>query len=164
MPYDVIIDRLPIFALFDLKGRREDLAKWAPSLPDFPGKPNTMTRTEKTALFFIGPDRWLLRAEIELEDALVRALRPSEAPADISIVTVSDTMTFFRITGPDAGAVVSIGCPLDTHPDTFGPDAVTYSEFFGLRSLILRCDGGFDCAVEQSFGDMVADHLTRAIA
>ena len=144
MPYDVIIDRLPIFALFDLKGRREDLAKWAPSLPDFPGKPNTMTtHRKKPRCSSSGPTAGCCARRSSWEDALVRALRPSEAPADISIVTVSDTMTFFRITGPDAGAVVSIGCPLDTHPDTFGPDAVTYSEFFGLRSLILRCDGGF---------------------
>jgi hypothetical protein len=28
---------------------------------------------------------------------------------------------------------------------------------------VMRCDGGFDLAVEQSFGPMLADYLSRAI-
>jgi sarcosine oxidase subunit gamma len=106
----------------------------------------------------------LLRADIACEDALTTGLRPADAPPDISIVRVSDTLTFFRITGPDAAQVMSIGCPLDLHPDVFLGDAVSYTEFFGLKALVMRCDDGFDCAVEQSFSDMIADYLERATA
>ncbi len=164
MLYDVQIDRLPGFALFDLKGPATDLAAWADVLPAFAKVANTLTRHNGVDLCFTGPNRWILRADIAREDALIAALRPEKAPPKISITRVSDTLTFFRITGPDAAQVMSIGCPLDLHDSVFGPDAVSYSEFFGLKALVMRCEGGFDCAVEQSFGDMVADYLSRATA
>ena len=163
MPYDAEIDRLPICALFDLKGPALALAAWAPDLSAFPDAPNTLTRKGAEVLCATGPNRWLLRADITREEALNSALRPAEAPPEISIVRISDTMTFFRITGPDAGQIMSIGCPLDLHPSVFEPDAVSFTQFFNLRALVLRCEGGFDCAVEQSFGDMVADYLSRAM-
>ena len=164
MPYDATIERLPIFALFDLKGPQDALRDWAPGLPDVPDAPNTLTRAEGRALCHIGRNRWLLRAPLDQEEALLAALRPAEAPPDISIVRVSDTLTFFRIEGPEAARVLSIGCPLDLHVQVFGENAVSYTEVFGLKALVLRSDQGFDCAVEQSFGDMVADYLSRAMA
>lgn len=164
MPYDAQIDRLPPFALYDLKGPADALSAWATDLPDLPAKPNTLTRNGEDALCFTGPNRWLLRAPLVREDTLETALRPADAPPEISIVRVSDTLTFFRITGPDAAQILSIGCPLDIDPTVFEPDAVTYTEFFGVKALVLRCDGGVDCAVEQSFGDMIADYLSRAMA
>ena len=163
MPYDVRIDRLPPFALFDLKGPPEALGDWVAGLPPFPDRPNTLTRAGDAVLCFTGANRWLLRAEPDREAAWQATLRPEDAPPEISIVRVSDTLTFFRITGPDAGSVLSIGCPLDIHEDVFGSDAASFTEFFGLRALVLRCVGGFDCAVEQSFGDMIADYLNRAV-
>jgi len=164
MPYDAKINRMPPFALFDLKGPPADITAWATSLPDFPKTPNTLTRDGDVALCFTGPNRWLLRAPLNRENDLNAALRPTDAPPKISIVRVSDTLTFFRITGPDAAEIISIGCPLDIHPNAFGPDAVSYTEFFGLKALVLRTEGGFDCAVEQSFGDMIDDYLSSAMA
>ena len=165
MPYDVQIDRLPIFALFDLKGPSGALAAWAGgALPTLPGAPNTLSRVEGAVLCHLGPERWLLRADIGAEPGLEAALRPGLAPPEISIVKVSDTLRFFRVTGADAAEVVSIGCPLDLHPRVYGADAVSYTEFFGLKAFVLRCDGGFEVAVEQSFGDMIADYLARAMA
>ena len=164
MSYDATIERLPIFALFDLKGSRETLADWAADLPEFPDAPNTLTRADDRELCHIGRNRWLLRAPLSDEEALLAALRPADAPPEISVVRVSDTLTFFRIEGPDAAEVLSIGCPLDVHADVFGESAVSHTEFFGLKALVLRSDQGFDCAVEQSFGDMIADYLARAMA
>ena len=164
MPYDAKIDRLAPFALFDLKGPQDALAAWAPILSDLPQSPNIFRRDGDAELCHIGPNRWILRAPLDQEDGLEASLRPTESPPEISIVRVSDTLTFFRITGPDAGQVLSIGCPLDIHEQVFGPHAITYTEFFGVKALVLRCDGGFDCAVEQSFGDMIADYLARAMA
>ncbi len=164
MPYDAKFDRLPIFALYDLKGSQDVMVSWAPGLPEFPTAPNRVARMNDVELCHIGINRWLLRAAICEEEKLETILRPSDAPPEISVVRVSDTLRFFRITGPDAAAVLSIGCPLDVHPEVFDDDAVSYTEFFGLKALVLRCDDGFDCAVEQSFGDMVEDYLSRAMA
>ncbi|MFV2054038.1 sarcosine oxidase subunit gamma [Aliiroseovarius sp. YM-037] len=164
MTYDARIERLPIYALFDLKGPQKELNAWCKDRLSFPNDPNTRTRNDSASLCHIGPNRWLLRDALENEAALIDALKPETAPAEISIVRVSDTQTFFRITGPDAAEVMSIGCPLDLHDAVFAPDASSYTEFFGVKALVLRCEDGFECAVEQSYGNMIEDFLTRAMA
>ncbi|MCV6591321.1 MAG: sarcosine oxidase subunit gamma [Silicimonas sp.] len=162
MAYDVEILRLSPFALFDLKGAAEALEDWAPELSGLPGDPNALARNGEVLHCHVGPQHWLLRAPLEEENRLDAALRPNTAPPEISLVRVSDTLTFFRLTGPDAGEVLSIGCPLDLLPGVFGDTAVSFTELFGLKALVLRCAGGFEIAVEQSYGDMIADYLARA--
>jgi sarcosine oxidase subunit gamma len=165
MPYDVTFQRLKMQALYDLKGPQEALLAWASdALPPFPDQPNTKTEGGGVTLMFIGPDHWLLRANLSREDALDAALRPAEAPPEISLVRVSDTLAWFRITGPDAAEVMAVACPMDLHESRFGPDGASFTEAFGLRALVIPCAGGFDLAVEQSFGPMVQDYLTRVIS
>jgi sarcosine oxidase subunit gamma len=165
MPYDVTFKRLETQALHDLKGPREALAAWAgDALPPFPARPNSRTAAGGTTLMFIGPDHWLLRADLSAEKALTTALRPADAPPEISIVHVSDTLAWFRITGPEAAEVMAVACPMDLHTSRFGPDSASFTEAFGLKALVTRCADGFDLAVEQSFGPMVADYLTRVIS
>lgn len=162
MPYDVSFTRLETQALFDLKGPRASVQGWTgDALPPFSDRPNTKSEAGGAALMFIGPDHWLLRADLAQEDRLETALRPAMAPPEISVVRVSDTLAWFRITGPDAAQVMAVACPKDLHETRFGPDAASFTEAFGLRSLVTRCQGGFDLAVEQSFGPMVTDYLTR---
>jgi sarcosine oxidase subunit gamma len=165
MGYDVNIRRQGLSALFDLKGAADQITAWAGThLPPLPGAPNSRSEKDGMQLFFIGPDHWILRAPIAQEDALAGALKPETCPADISIVRVSDTLTFFDLTGPDAAEVMAVACPLDLHPSVFGADSVTYTETFGLKALVQRVEGGFEFAVEQSFGNMVTDFLNRAVA
>ncbi len=165
MPYDVTFTRLETQALFDLKGPHVAVQTWAgETLPAFPERPNSKTGKGSATLMFIGPDHWLLRADPAREEALDAALRPTAAPPEISIVRVSDTLAIFRITGPDAAEVMAVACPLDLHDSRFGPDAASFTEAFGLKALVTRCDGGFDLAVEQSFGPMVQDYLSRIAA
>jgi len=163
MAYNVIIQRQEISALLDLKGKAAAVERYAGAhLPDFPGHPNTLTRKGGITLAYIGRDHWVLRADIDREEDLLAALSPDKAPADISIVQISDTTTFFKIAGPDADQIMSIACPLDLHPRVFGKDSITFSEAFGLRALVQRAEGGFEIGVEQSFGDMIADYLARS--
>ena len=165
MSYDVKINRQGPSALFDLKGERAAVAQWASAgLPAFPAEANRMTTAGDVSLYHIGRNHWLLRADIDREDNLLSALDPGAAPADVSIVQVSDTLTFFDVTGPDAYQIMAIACPLDLHPSVFDETSVTFTEAFGLKALVRRVDDGFEFAVERSFGDMVADYLTRACA
>ena len=165
MSYQVNIKRHGLWALFDLKGQGDQIENWAGgSLPALPDRPNSLTTQGDLELFYIGRDHWILRAPIEREDSLNDALKPEACPAEISIVRISDTLTFFSVTGRDMVDVMAIASPLDLHPSVFPPDCVTYSEVFGLKALVLRCDGGFEFAVEQSFGNMVEDYLSRATA
>ncbi|MCV2866352.1 sarcosine oxidase subunit gamma [Defluviimonas sp. WL0075] len=159
------IHRQEISALFDLKGDPDALRQWAGRiLPAFPDAPNRKSVSDRDSLYHIGRNHWILRAEIEREEPLSAALKPDAAPADISIVRISDTLTFFDVTGPDAAQIMAIACPLDLHPATFGDTAVTFTEVFGLKALLCRVADGFEFAVEQSFGNMVSDYLARATA
>lgn len=163
MPYDVTFTRLETQALFDLKGRREAVQEWAgDTLPPFPDQPNSKTEAGSATLMFIGPDHWLLRADLTREAALEATLRPAEAPPEMSIVRVSDTLAFFRVIGPEASEILAIACPMDLHESRFGPDTASFTEAFGIKALVTRCEGGFEVGVEQSFGPMMLDCLTRA--
>lgn len=165
MSYEVSINRQDISALFDLKGNQDALRRWAgDSLPAFPDAANRLTASDGAELYRVGRNHWILRAEIDREKALSKALKPDTAPADVSIVLISDTLTFFAVTGPDAATIMSIACPLDLHPAAFGETAVTFTELFGLKALLRRLPDGFEFAVDQSFGNMTADYLARATA
>lgn len=165
MSYDAAFARLPINACFDLKGAEGALVEWigAEVLPDFPAEVNRCSKANGVSLDRVGPRHWLLQADIDREDELNAALGPHEAPPEVSIVKISDTMTTLRITGTDVAHVLAIGCPLDLHEAAFPDDAVSFTEFFGQKALVRRCVGGFDVSVEQSFGDMMEDYLTRAL-
>ena len=165
MLYDVQFRRGPIAALFDLKGDRDTLARWSGKhIPPFPLSPNKFTASGGRWLFYVGPNHWILRADIEREEECERQLRPSEAPPQISIVRISDVFTPFAVTGPDAAAIMSIACPLDLHAAAFGDEDAAFTEIFGLKALVRRLPDGFEFAVEQSYGDMVAAYLARAVA
>lgn len=161
MRYDVTITPLPTMALFDLKGRAEALRDWAgAALPPLPDRPNSACGDGQGMLMWLGPEHWVLRADLDREAALEATLRPAEAPPDLSIVRVSDTLAFFRITGPEAEAVLAIACPLDLHPSRFGSDGASFTRAFGVPALVAQCTEGFDLAVARSYAPM----LTRALA
>jgi heterotetrameric sarcosine oxidase gamma subunit len=165
MAYNADIRRVGAMTLFDLKGKQKALAGWAgEALPPFPSAPNTSASKDDIDLLFIGPDHWLLRAPLDREPELDIALKPTEAPQDISIVRVSDTQTFFTITGPEAEQIISVASPLDVHSSVFHENGATLTEAFGLKALIMRKSDGFWLAVEQSFGDMIEDYLNRAMS
>jgi len=165
MGYDVDIKRLGAMAMFDLKGAEVDLSKWCKDhVPAFPDQANTHKQKGDATLLFIGPQRWLLMADLSREAAIETDLKPDQAPPEISIVRVSDTQCFFQITGADADQILSIASPLDVHHSVFPENGATFTEAFGLKALVFRCPDGFWMAVEQSFGDMLNDYLTRAIS
>ncbi|MCP4768622.1 MAG: sarcosine oxidase subunit gamma [Gammaproteobacteria bacterium] len=165
MSYEVEIKRGELEALVDLQGSSQAIADWVEAgFPKFPTEPNTTSTEGTVSLYWVAPERWLLRAPLTEEDRLIEMTRPDEAPLDISVVLVSDTLSFFHIEGPDAAQIVAIACPLDTHPLSFPPNGASYTEIFGVKGLLARRVDGFDIAIESSFADMIEDYLQRATA
>jgi len=163
MSYEVQIKRGGLEALVDLQGSAQAIANWVEAgFPGFPTEPNTASTAGELSLYWIAPERWLLRAPIDQESRLIEITRPDTAPLEISIVLVSDTLRFFHIEGPDAAQIVAIACPLDTHASTFPSNGASYTEIFGIKGLLVRRDDGFDIAIESSFVDMIEDYLDRA--
>jgi len=165
MSYQVQIERCGIEALIDLQGSSTAILDWVEDdFPGLPAVPNTASKRDVLSLSWIAPERWLLRAPVASEDRLIAITKPDDAPLDISIVLVSDTLCFFHIGGVDAAQIISIACPLDTRVSVFPENGASYTEIFGIKGFLARRDGGFDIAVESSFADMIEDYLARANA
>lgn len=163
MKYDVTAIQLEPSTIIDLKADTKDLLDWLPDdyLP-LPDKPNTAASSEHGELYWVGPDHWLLRSREPEQPELVPLLNMDCVPDSISAVVISDSLTFFSLTGPQADQIISIICPLDLDPRVFPHNAVTYSEAFGLKALLIRRTDGFELAVDYSYQDMMRDVLTRA--
>lgn len=165
MTYDASISQLNLMALFDLQGARDSLEQWCgPALPDFPDSPLTYASREKQRLMWLGQEHWILSAPLEEEESLTEQLKPSIAPDDISIVRISDTISFFAITGQEADEVMAVATPMDVHPDAFAEHGSAYTEAFGIKALVIRTKDGFHLGVDRSYGSLAADYLTRITA
>lgn len=165
MAYAVTITTLPLRAVFDLKGDRAALASIGGDLfPALPERGHRLVPGKDCHLALIGPDHWLLLADISAEDALEARLQPERAPPGCSVVAISDTLTFLSLTGPEAAEVMSVASPLDLHPSAFGPDQVTFTEAFGIKALVRRIEGGFEVAIDRSYADWFRTMLERAAA
>ena len=165
MNYDVKIIREKISALFDLKGDSKDVEKYLKSFFKwFPKEPNTFVCENNWKLMLVGENHWILKAPIEDEEHLITILKPEACPSSISIVLISDTLTFFSVIGPNASDIMSIATPLNINTSEFLEQNTTFGEVFGLKALISRVENGFQFAVDRSFGDMVADYLDKTLA
>ena len=165
MTYDVQIRQPDLMALFDLKGANTALSKWCgDTIPPFPAAPLTYEVKAGRELIAVGPDHWILRAPIDQEKGLAATLKPDQAPDDISIVHISDTLNFFEVTGPETQEVMAVATPLDVHMDVFPANGAAFSEVFSVKSLVIRIDNGFHLGVDRSYAPMIADYLTRTIA
>jgi len=163
MGYDVQIHQPQLDAVVDLQGSPQALETWVESgLPPFPESPNSATTRDGLSLYWIAPERFLLRSSIENEERMLDITQADSAPANISLVLVSDSFRFFKIIGADAGEIVSTTCSMDHHLSVFPANGVSYTNIFGIKGLLIRIEEGFEIAVESSFADMIADYLARA--
>ena len=165
MTYDVKIQRKLLNALFDIKGSLRDVKSHLKEyINSFPIEPNSYISQGNWKILYVGPNHWILMAPIAEEQQLVSSLRPYDCPASISIVLISDTLTFFYIDGPNAFDIMSIASPLNLNIDSFTSETATFSEIFGLKALILHHGDGYQFAVDQSFGNMVSNYLDLTLA
>ena len=164
MIYDVKINKLGLFCVFDLKGTRTDLASRLAELPvTLPESPNTLSRSGDIVLCRVGPAQWILQAPETSEQQLARELRPEVSDGKTSVVEISDMLQFFAVHGRDADEVLAVCCPLDTHPTAFPKNAVTFTELSGTKALLLRDADGFQFAVDRSYADFIDDILHRIL-
>jgi len=163
MGYDVQIQQPQLNAVVDLQGSPQTIENRVKTgLPPFPETPNSASISDDLSLYWIAPERFLLRSNIENEERMLDITQADSAPADISVVLVSDSFRFFRIIGTDAGEIVSMACSMDHHLSVFPHNGVSYTNIFGIKGLLIRIEEGFEIAVESSFADMIADYLARA--
>lgn len=100
-------------------------------------------RGDRAEILGLGPDEWLLLTEPGAEEPLADELRTALSGYHHAVVVVSDRMTGIGLSGAHALDVLAAGCPLDLHPEVFGPGAVTRT-LLGKAAVVLRHPGEAD--------------------
>lgn len=165
MIYDVSINRLEQFCVFDLTGSRAAItACLAARSIVLPKTPNTTATVRSTTLCWVEPARWLLLASHSDAQNLTSEFKNYDSgDHSISIIEVSDMLQFFSIQGRDADEILAVCCPIDIHLTEFPDNAVTYTEMLGTKALVLRDTHGFQVAVDRSYADFIDDSLHRIL-
>lgn len=161
MIYNCHIERPGLRGLIDLKGEPADvlarLQKFGLSDPP----PQRASAAGPLRVLRPAPSHWLLCTPLDAEDELLRSLLATEPQGDTLILPVSDAYAWFALRGPDARELMAVGCPLDLDPQVFAPDGATFTEVFGLKTLLWRSADGFELAIERSYDPLLTDWFVR---
>lgn len=164
MIYQVSIEVVPQQAILDLKGDLHFFKNWtAMENVEFPTLPNSASSGSDGSIYWIGREHWLVRASLAAEEKLLSITEAARLVDEISAVMISDTMSFYSVQGDDSDQLISIASPLDVHKSVFPENGVTYTEFFGIKGLVVRTDRGFEIGVDRSYFDMIGDCFGRVV-
>ena len=162
MGYQVTIKKQAVWAIFDIKGDTIAVEKRMADLGlSLPTSANTAHSKNGKHLCWIGQDHWLLLAPAGIENKLLERLVPQNSSFECRIVHVSDAYTLFTVTGDHADDILAIASPLNTRQSNFPDNGATYTEFFGIRALVLRWPDGYLTAVDRSYADMISAYFHK---
>jgi sarcosine oxidase subunit gamma len=128
---------------------------------DLPLDANTVTAGRELAVFWLGPDEWLILTPGGREVAVAQALTAALDGLFAAVTDVSGGQTVITLGGGRARDVLVKGCSLDLHPRVFGPGQCAQTHLARTGVLIRQVDEAptFEGIVRRSF----ADYLWRRI-
>lgn len=175
-PDTFMINEIPYITKINIRGNTED-QQWMKTVKDcigleVPTVPNQLVRSEDLAIFWLGPNEWLItappgeasRLASPLEEAFIE-LRSQGSHC--AIVDVTESRTVLKVSGKRVTQVLNKGCPLDFREKSFPQDTVAQSYLGHAFVLFHRLPHGdehpeFDLYVLNSFASYVWDYLTDA--
>ncbi|MBV7481816.1 sarcosine oxidase subunit gamma [Bordetella sp. BOR01] len=154
----------PFLPMLSLRGSPSDPAFMAAAEAvlgfALPVAPNTYTGANTHVAMWMGPDEWLVQglcpqAAPELPTQLASRLAGRFAAA----IDITSGYTVVDVTGPRAADVLAKGCPLDMHPQVFGPGCCAQTCFFDAAVVLRRTEAGISLTTRRSFAPYVAELL-----
>lgn len=126
-----------------------------------PLAPNKTAASGSAAIWWLGPDQWLVVAPAAESGKLAGALS-AIAP---SVVDVSDLRAEFELAGPHAADVLRKGCGIDLHPRVFRPGDCAMTALARVRVGIREIDErpAYRLLVERSVATYLWDWLVDAM-
>ena len=126
-----------------------------------PLTPNTTNAADALLVIWLGPDEWLLLAEHQRSDSLVKELQAALTGHFASVVDISAGQTVFRLRGSSTRAVLARGCALDLDPSVFPPGACAQTLLARAQALLVAVDDTptIDTIVRRSFAPYAAAWL-----
>ena len=163
----VLLREAPVRGLLDVRGPvgagLQDAAASELGL-DLPLTPCRYARAGERAIYWLGPDEWLLAVragtEADVEDRLRKAITGQH-----SVVDVSGGHLFYNLSGPAAGCVLMKASPYDFDDRDFGPGRCVQTVFAKTTALIAgNDDHSFDVVIRRSYVDYLMRWLEDAAA
>ena len=157
-----LMTHAPTVARHVLRGRLEALAAAEGALGfSLPREACRSASLNDTHALWLGPDEWLLLSapEAGLGDRLEAAMGAHPH----SLVEVSDRQVGLVVNGPEAEAVLSVGCPLDLDQAAF-PVGMCTRTILSKAEIVLWRTGPqtFHLEVWRSFGAYLRAFLTAS--
>ena len=157
-----LMSNAPSMARHVLRGRLEALSAAEGALGfALPREACRSVSLNHTHALWLGPDEWLLLSvpEAGLGDRLEAAMGAHPH----SLVEVTDRQIGLVISGPEAEAVLSVGCPLDLDQATF-PLGMCTRTVLSKAEIVLWRTGPqtFHLEVWRSFGAYLRAFLTAS--
>lgn len=111
----------------------------------------------------LGPDEYLILAEPGSENQLEKTLNSSDISKHISVINVSDALCAIQISGPKVRELLSKGCAIDLHPDSFYKSKATQCDL-ALANIVLVCleENEFICICRTSFAEYILNWFVDA--
>lgn len=106
------------------------------------------------AVWWMGPDEWLIQSAQDRAADLEQALRDGIGAQHCAVVDVSSGYTVIGIEGAYVREVLAGGCPLDLHRRVFEEGQCAQTHFFKAGVMLARDgDARFELIVRRSFAE-----------
>jgi sarcosine oxidase subunit gamma len=115
------------------------------------------------ALYWLGPDEWLLVTANEREAGVARALREAIGGEFSSVTEVGGGQVVITLRGAEARDLLAKECPLDLTAPSFAPGACAQTRL-AKAGVLLRPleDGAMELIVRRSFAGYLESWLEDA--
>ena len=161
MGYNVKIEEIVLFAMFDLRGPDVAIDEFLESnnLPvtKFPAM---IVSSEGVDVVRVGPRRVLVLSNIDNEIELFGVLRSGSKGSPLHCALISDMYTGITVKGEDAWQIMAqvTSCNFQECKD----ESAVATEIFGLAGYIIRHGAeSYTIFAENSYGDYVLDRLKK---
>jgi sarcosine oxidase subunit gamma len=122
---------------------------------ELPVAPNTAIEAQGNAVYWLGPDEWLIVTPGERRATIEAALRTMLADVHSAVTDVSGGQTVVVLRGGPVRDLLAKGCPLDLHPRVFDVGRCAQSHLAKAPILLRQLDHepSFEIVVRRSFAD-----------
>jgi len=121
---------------------------------------NTFKQYGSCAVFWYGPDEWLLLTPAGEQAALLRKIRNAIGDSFASVTDVSGGNTVVEVAGSSATALLKKGLTIDLHDGVFGAGQCAQTLLAKTNVTIYKTDKpGYCLIVRRSFADYLGHWL-----
>jgi sarcosine oxidase subunit gamma len=117
--------------------------------------PNALSAFRGIAIYWLGPDEWLVVTPGERESDIANDLRAAFAVLHVAVTELSGGQTTVVLRGTPVRELLSKECPLDFDPRSFRPGTCAQSHLAKAPVLLHALDdgSGFAIVIRRSFAD-----------